>query len=57
MTTRQEKLSFLKNYIESFDRLPEHAFNQGVSLYEMKAIMELLYEILAHEEDTGEIFN
>ena len=43
---REEKLDSLKLYLESIDRLPEDALRQGVSLYEMRTIMQIVLELL-----------
>lgn len=44
--TRDENLESLRAYIKSFDNLPEHALNQGVSLYEFKVTLEIILDIL-----------
>lgn len=43
---REEKLESLKLYLESIDRLPEDALRQGVSLYEIRTLMQIVYELL-----------
>lgn len=47
---KQEKLDCLKEYIKSFDRLPDQAMNQGVSYYELKTILEMLYDLLVDNQ-------
>lgn len=47
----RDKLSLLKAYLQTFERLPPHAMQQGISQYEFKAALELIYEILASKEN------
>jgi hypothetical protein len=44
---REEKLESLKLYLESIDRLPEDALRHGVSLYELRTIFQIVYELLS----------
>lgn len=45
--TRDENLESLREYIKSFDKIPDHMLNQGVSQYEFKTTLEIILEILS----------
>ena len=46
---RKEKLESLQLYLESMDRLPDEALRQGVSVYEMRTVMQIILELLQEE--------
>lgn len=48
--TRDENLESLRAYIRSFETIPDHMLNQGVSQYEFKVTLEIILEILEGEK-------
>jgi len=42
----EDKLYSLLKMIECFSNLPEHMMHQPVTQYELKVVLELLYDIL-----------